>query len=273
MKLKEYLPALITALKLKRIPVDELKRRSDVTLPVIVTLTSIPSRLHIIDLTIRSILNQPQQPEKILLWLHEDLKSQIPEKLAKLQGDIFEIRFQKGLTCSHRKLIYSLQEFPEHTLITCDDDLIYHPTWLSSLYNEHVKHPNSVIANECRKVAYDEQGELKPYKEWKMQKGTDLNDPQLLPIGYGGVLYPAHSLHQDAINSELFLALAPKADDLWFRMMSHLNGTEVRRPSQPAPKPTPIAGSQKVSLKKTNVRKDGNREQWQALCGHYSVKL
>lgn len=271
MKLKEYLPALLTALKLKRIPIEELKRKNGESLPIIVTLTSIPSRLNIIDLTIRSILNQPQKPERILLWLHQDLKNQIPSKLAELQGDIFEIRFQDGLTCSHRKLIYALQEFPEHTLVTCDDDLIYHSTWLASLYNEHLQHPKSIIANECRLISYDEEGVLLPYKQWKMYKGTDLNDQRLLPIGYGGVLYPAHSLHQDAIKHELFLELAPKADDLWFRMMSFLNGTEVRRPKQPAPKPTPIAGSQKISLKKTNVRQDGNREQWKALCEHYSV--
>ena len=261
----------MTALKFKRIPTEELKRKSNITLPVIVTLTSIPSRLNIIDLTIRSILNQPCKPEKILLWLHEDLKETIPSKLSELQGDIFEIHFQTGLTCSHRKLIYALQEFPEHTLVTCDDDLIYHSSWLASLYNEHQQYPTSIIANECRLISYDENGELLPYKQWKMQSDTGLNDRRLLPIGYGGVLYPAHSLHQDSINSELFLKLAPKADDLWFRMMSFLNGTEVRRPKKPAPKPTPIAGSQKISLKKTNVRQDGNREQWKALSKCYSV--
>ena len=264
---------MMTAYKLKKIPLDTLKRQNKKPLPVIVTLTSIPSRLNIIHLTIRSILNQPIKPEKILLWLHKDLRNNIPNTLSELEGDIFQIRYQDGLTCSHRKLIYSLQEFPDATLVTCDDDLIYSPEWLESLYNEHKEHPNSIIANECRLVSYGTDGELLPYKQWKMQKNTDLNNQKLLPIGYGGVLYPAHSLHQDAVNDELFLKLAPKADDLWFRMMSYLNGTEVRRPKQPSSKPTPIAGSQKISLKKTNVRQDGNREQWKALCEHYEVTL
>lgn len=261
------------AYRLKRIPLKMLKANTDKLLPLIITLTSIPSRLGIIDLTIRSLLNQTTKPQKILLWLNEDLRNQIPKKLTDLEGDIFEIRYQKDLTCSHRKLIYSLVEFPESTLVTCDDDLIYIDTWLESLYNEHLQHPKSVIANECRKITYDAEGALLPYKQWKMQKDTALADPKLLPIGYGGVLYPAHSLHADVTNQTLFLKLTPKADDLWFRMMSFLQGTEVRRASTPSPKPTPIAGSQKISLKRTNVRQDGNREQWQALCEHYSVKL
>ena len=264
---------MMAAYRLKKIPLDILKTKSEKPLPVIVTLTSIPSRLKIIHLTIRSILNQPIKPEKILLWLHKDLKNSIPKTLSELEGDIFQIRYQDDLTCSHRKLIYSLQELPNSILITCDDDLIYSQEWLASLYNEHKQHPNSVIANECRLVSYDADGELLPYKQWKMQKGADIADQKLLPIGYGGVLYPPHSLHVDTRNQELFLKLAPKADDLWFRMMSYLHGTEVRRTSKPSTKPTPIAGSQKISLKKTNVRQDGNREQWKALCEHYEVKL
>ena len=273
MKLKEYIPAMKAAYRLKKIPLPTLKASTGKLLPLIVTLTSIPSRLGIIDLTIRSLLNQTAKPEKILLWLNEDLRNQIPKKLTDLEGDIFEIRYQTELTCSHRKLIYSLVEFPETTLVTCDDDLIYTNTWLESLYKEHQQHPKSVIANECRMISYDAEGELLPYKQWKMQKDADLAAQKLLPIGYGGVLYPAHSLHSDVTNQSLFLQLTPKADDLWFRMMSFLQRTEVRRAATPSPKPTPIAGSQKISLKKTNVRQDGNREQWQALCDHYNVKL
>ncbi len=273
MKLKEYIPSLITAYKLRRIPLEKLKQKSPETLPVIVTLTSIPSRLHIIDITIRSILSQPRKPQKILLWLHHDLKYQIPKKLSDLVGEVFEIRYQEELTCSHRKLIYSLKEYPNVPLITCDDDLIYRPQWLNSLYNDHLNHPQSVITNECRMITYDEKSELLPYKQWEYMRTSGVVDKKLLPIGYGGVLYPENALHQDTTSSELFLELAPKADDLWFKMMSLLQGTEVRRSSAPCEKPIPIVGSQAISLKKTNVGEDKNRPQWKTLCRHYNVKL
>ncbi|MFT2098089.1 hypothetical protein ACMUMQ_06975 [Marinomonas sp. 2405UD66-6] len=272
MKLKEYIPSFINIIKLRSLPLEKLKSTNAPTLPVIVTLTSIPSRLHIIDITIRSILSQPQKPQKIVLWLHEELQNQLPKKLTDLVGEIFEIRFQKELTCSHRKLIYSLKEFLDTALITCDDDLIYRPEWLASLYNDHQTYPNSVIANECRMITYDESGELLPYKQWTYLKTPGVVDKKLLPIGYGGVLYPKNALHEDATNPDLFLKLAPKADDLWFKMMSLLKGTEVRRSSHPCQKPIPIAGSQAISLKKTNIREDKNRLQWLALCEYYDIK-
>ena len=90
-----------------------------------------------------------------------------------------------------------------------------------------------------------------------------------MPIGYGGVLYPPHTLFHEVQNRDLFLRLTPRADDLWFKAMSYLAGTQTRRSSQPGQKPIPILGSQKISLQKTNVKKDGNFVQWLALSEHY----
>ena len=272
MKIKEYIPSFKRALSLKRIPLDILQTSTTQSLPIIVTLTSIPSRLHKIDITIRSLLNQSGKPEKIVLWLNKELKGTIPKKLASLQGDIFEIRYCQ-LDCSHQKLIYSLEEFSESILVTCDDDLMYDRELLKSLYLEHTLFPNDIISNECREISQDSFGKLLSYKEWKYSKELGLSKVEFIPLGYSGVLYPPNALLKEARSSQLFLKLAPKADDLWFKMMALLNDTKVRRPSTPSSKPMPIIGSQKVSLKKTNVKKDGNRIQWIALCDHYSVSL
>lgn len=273
MKLKEYIPAMMTAHRLKKIPLKTLKSSASCTLPVIVTLTSIPTRLKTIHITIRSLLNQTRKPEKIILWLDDEIRTLVPKSLEILIGDIFEIRTEKLSPSPHSKLVYSLATFPNTTLVTCDDDLVYSDHWLESLYNEHKKHPTSIIANKCRLISYDKKGAVLPYKQWPINLQTGITDKNLLALGFGGVLYPVKSLHPDATNQDLFLKLTPKADDLWFKMMSYLQGTEIRRPTSPAAEATPIIGSQEVSLKKTNVREDGNRSQWLALCEHYSIKL
>jgi hypothetical protein len=272
MKVKEYFPSLKTALSLKCIPLDILKAKAAPSLPIIVTLTSIPSRLHKIDLTIRSLLNQSTKPEKIVLWLNQSLEKVIPKKLTSLEGDIFEIRYS-DLYCSHRKLIHSLIDFPERVLVTCDDDQMYNPDFIKSLYIEHSHFPNDIVSNECREVSQDSSGKLLPYKEWKYSKELGISKTEFIPLGYSGVLYPPNALNVEATNIELFLALAPKADDLWFKMMSLLNKTKVRRPAVQPSKPILIIGSQKISLKKTNITDDGNRVQWVALCDHYSSRL
>jgi hypothetical protein len=93
-----------------------------------------------------------------------------------------------------------------------------------------------------------------------------------MSIGYGGVLYPPGALHEDVQQRDIFLALTPRADDLWFKAMSLMAGTEVRRSSAPGRKPVPIWGTQRNSLKRTNVRRDGNTEQWRALYAHYHLQ-
>lgn len=268
MKLKELPLSWWTARKLGAVKLSALERKDESFLPVIVSLTSIPSRLDIIHLTIRSLLMQSRRAEKIILWLNEQLRTQLPESLSQLQSSVFEIRYVH-LTCSHRKLIHSLEAYPEKIIVTCDDDLMYDETWLERLYSDHLRHPQAVIAHECRLIAFSTTGQPAGYDQWKTESRTDFTAPWLMPIGYGGVLYPPHCLHDDVQNRELFLQLTPKADDLWFKAMSHRAGTETRRSSNPGKKPVPIIASQKESLKKTNVRQDGNYQQWIALCKHY----
>lgn len=270
MKLKEYWPSWKMARSIKNLSLASLKKTALDPLPVIVTLTSIPSRLATIHLTLRSLLNQSMKPEKIVLWLHHDLASELPASLVELQGEIFEIRYV-DLTCSHRKLIHALDAFPNKTLVTSDDDLMYDHTWLERLYVEHQKFPADVITHECRKITRNGEGELLPYKQWPTIKEAGVVGMDLLPIGYGGVLYPPDCLMPQATDVKRFMQLAPQADDLWFKAMSFLKGTRVRRSSSPEPKPMPIIGSQKISLLKTNIREDGNRKQWQKIIDFFDI--
>lgn len=268
MKLKELPVSWWTARRLASVSADELRNVNALRLPLIVSLTSIPSRLGIIHLTIRSLMVQSSPAEKIILWLNESLRGQLPQSLDELECDVFEIRYV-NLTCSHRKLIHSLELYPNKTIVTCDDDLMYDATWLYRLYQSHLAHPKDVIAHECRLIQFTAPGQPAPYSEWKTEVRTDITEPWLMPIGYGGVLYPPNCLHTDAQDRNLFLCLTPKADDLWFKAMSYLAGTNTRRSANPGKKPIPIIASQKNSLKKTNVRQDGNYLQWLALCEHY----
>ena len=103
---KELPPSLYHSLRLSLIPRSKLLSQNKEQLPVIVSLTSIPPRFKRLHLVIRSLLTQTHQPKKIVLWLNHEIKDQIPEKLLKLQGNLFEICYS-DLNCSHRKLIHS----------------------------------------------------------------------------------------------------------------------------------------------------------------------
>ncbi|WP_306013361.1 MULTISPECIES: zinc-binding alcohol dehydrogenase [unclassified Allomuricauda] len=240
--------------------------------PVIVSLASIPSRLNIVHLTIRSILNQDVLPEKIVLWLHEDLKDSIPKSLNVLVGDLFSIKYADYFS-SHRKLVEPLKLYPNKIIVTCDDDMMYRKNWLSKLYQAHENHPDHIIANQTRCITYGSDGELLSYKAWKPNESGCQNPLLTLPIGAGGTLYPPDSMHKTVFNQELFLQLTPKADDLWFKAMGLLKGTKSIQAQNSGKEPIPIWGSQKVSLKKGNIGMDKNRTQWQALTDHFQLKF
>ncbi|MFP4273328.1 MAG: hypothetical protein ACOC00_00255 [Halothiobacillaceae bacterium] len=274
MKIKEYWPSLRRAWQLQRVAPARLQAQAAgaESLPVLVSLTSIPERLPRLHLTVRSLLAQERPPEGIVLWLNEDDRMQVPDKLQCLQGAHFQIRFGR-LHCPHRKLIFALEAFPDRTIVTCDDDVMYARDWLDRLYVSHQAFPGEIVAHECRRIRRASDGVLLPYRDWTTVEETGVSEPQMMSVGYGGVLYPPGSLHPDVLDVERFMQLAPYADDLWFKAMAYRQGTAIRRSVKPRPKPVPIVGTQSVSLRRHNVRADGNRQQWQALAGHFGIDI
>ncbi len=269
MKVKEIPISLFQSLRLRLGP----NRSSDSSprVPVVVSLTTIKPRLSSVDLVIRSIKKQSATPKKILLWVHESLMVDLPSRLTQLQDDLFEIR-PTHLHCSHKKLIHTLAAYPEEKIVTCDDDLMYRPQWLNRLHEESLRFPNDIIANQTRTVQTDANGNFLSYENWPVDEPERTHGPRILPIGAEGVLYPPSCLDTRYSEEAVFLELSPKADDLWFKAMSLLKGTQCRRATNSGKKAIPIMGSQKFSLKHENIKKDLNSVQWQRLVTHFSLK-
>lgn len=269
MKAKELPKSLYHSYKLRVSEVDELLKNKP-RVPVIVSLTSIESRLSTLDIVVKSLFNQTVLPEKILLWLNSELQDRVPPRLKALQNALFEIRYC-DLKSSHKKLTYTLKEYSDKPIIVCDDDFVYSPRWVSCLFQDYQQYPRDIIANEVRKIRYDDNGEVLPYSNWSYVRDFGVSGASYMGVGYGGVLYPPRCFHSDVLDEALFLSLTPKADDLWFKMMGYLNKTMTRRAREVAEKPIPIIGTQRVSLKSSNVKQDLNRVQWLSLSKHYGV--
>ena len=261
---KELPPSLFHSIRLSLIPGKRLLSQKKVRLPVVVSLTSIPDRFGTLHLVIRSLLTQSHHPKKIVLWLNDDVKNQIPKRLLKLQGKLFEICYS-GLNCSHRKLIHSLEKYPDDIIITCDDDMIYAKDWLYLFYEEHKSNPKDVIGNRTLHINHDENGKPRPYSQWQYPSEGGVNPKAEIPIGAWGVLYPPNSLSSRVLDVDLFLKIAPKNDDLWFKAMALLNNTISRSSKIKPAEPIPIIGTQKIALKKENKDNAYNDVVWNAL--------
>lgn len=196
---------------------------------VIVSFTSFPARINEVWQVVKSLKNQSLLPEKIILWLSEEQfpnRQGIPETLWKEVDNLFEIRMVEGDIRSHKKFYYVMQEYPEKTFVTCDDDIYYHPDTLKCLVECSKRFPGCVITNTARQITFDELGQLKPYNDWRKEQERYAST-NLIQIGVGGVLYPPKALHELTLRKDLFLSLTPMADDIWLNCMARLNNTPV----------------------------------------------
>lgn len=196
---------------------------------VIVSFTSFPSRIVNVWQVVESLKRQTFVPEKIILWLSKNQfpkAEDIPQSLYKEIDDIFEIRLVDGDLRSHKKYYYALREYPQKTIITCDDDIVYDVNMIRRLVEGSRRFPNCIIANHTKQLKFDKGGELLAYMDFIIDVKPYCSE-NLVQIGCGGVLYPPGCLHEFVIEKELFLKLAPLADDLWLNAMSRLVGTPV----------------------------------------------
>lgn len=232
---------------------------------VVVSFTSFPARINKVWMVVQCLKRQSVLPEKIILWLSRKQfpnNSDIPENLLKEVDDLFEIRLVEEDIRSHKKFYYVMQEFPDKTFVTCDDDIFYHPDVIKHLVDGSKKYPGCVIANTARHIQYDSKGDLLPYNNWKTAKGS-YDKENLMQIGVGGVLYPPNVLHELTLRKDLFLSLTPMADDIWLNCMARLNGSPIVKSAMKF-LPLPIENGSS-SLSSINRGSSKNDEQLKSM--------
>jgi hypothetical protein len=239
---------------------------------VYVTLTTYGVRLQSVHKTIMSILSQSLLPEKIVLWLDEEEfnLSDLPEQLSSLLNEQFEVRFCENLR-SFTKLVPSLRAFPDKTLITIDDDFEYPTDLIEKLVATANEFPQTIVCARGRVIKYEDSDFLS-YPHWTLleRTGQTFANYCILPLGYAGVLYPPSSLHPDVTKTDLFMSVAPHADDLWFKAMGMLNNSAVVvLPLSDSMSMKTIDGTQDNALYLTHNAGDANTEQMRAITNQY----
>ena len=192
---------------------------------IIVSLTSFPPRIKRVWLVIESILRQTNKPDKIILWLSREQFNSLgvlPKKLLSLQDRGLEIKLREGDLRSHKKYYYTMKEYPNDICLTIDDDVIYGSHLIANLVKCSKSFPNKICCTYSCKISYEDK-KLLPYSQWPIANEYFIPTLDHLPIGVGGVLYPAGVLHKSVLNKDIFMLYCPDADDLWLKTMSLLN--------------------------------------------------
>jgi len=203
---------------------------------LLISLTSYGARVQTVHHTILSLLCQSIRPQKIILWLAENEfnLSDLPKSLLGLQQNGLEIAFCPDIR-SYKKLIPTLKAYPNKTIATFDDDVIYPVDHLEKLLMAHKAFPNAVICHRAHRMVKDNQGSFVDYLKWQFDIAERLPAKDIFPVGIGGVLYPAGCFDEEVLNEEAFMSLAPTADDLWFKMMAIKKDTLAKVIDEPMP--------------------------------------
>ncbi len=197
---------------------------------LIVSLTSFPERINEIKYTLFSLLTQSLKPDAVILWLAPE---QFPRREQDLPHAVLKLR-RNGLIInwcqdwrSYKKLVPTLLEYPEATIVTADDDIYYPPIWLERLVEAQKAEPRAIHGHRGHRLRLGADNMPLPYKKWQHRISGGKPSFYNFLTGAGGILYPPHSLAPDAVNTDLFQALAPNADDIWFWTAALLAGTPV----------------------------------------------
>lgn len=243
--------------------------------PLCISLTTYSKRIFDVALVVESLLHQTYKPNKIVLWLDEEefnIES-VPILLKKQIERGLEIKFCENLR-SFKKIIPTLINYPEYNIITVDDDVLYPEDFVEQLMNQFDKEQRCIYYFRGRFVGKTRKGYL-PYSKWKMVSDTE-EHMDVLPTGIGGVLYPKGCFDERVVDSNLFMKLCPKADDIWLRVMTYLKGYPCKKVDMPGTfreNFVEISRGQDIALSKNNFFENTNDEQLKNVLDYFNLNL
>jgi len=223
-------------------------------------------------------MRQHIRPAKILLFLSEDefpdKHKELPKRLLNYEKLGLEICFRPHNLMSHKKYYYALQEYPDHNVITVDDDAYYYPNTIAQLIDTHLKYPNCICANLVRIIRFDSNGSFMSYKKWERLYYPVKPSFDNVALGLSGILYPAGILKDTSIfDMEQIRSLAFRADDLWLRAHETINKIPVVNGNYIG-YGVQFKQAKKVALMHYNCSNspiNGNDVQWKNLCRYYNL--
>lgn len=241
----------------------------------VVSLTTHGKRIFTVFQAIESIFQQTVKANRVILYLSERefQYETLPETLKKQQKRGLEIRYVKDIK-AYTKLIPALRDFPNTNIITIDDDYMYPFDILDRLMQCHRRHPDAVCCCHSRMLDLTKGKDCIYSASTMFYPEEDMTSDLLLAEGFGGVLYPPHSLYEDVCEENLFTKLSPYADDLWYKVMELKQGTPVVQIARNSTWIHSLCSEPRVQntgLFNINVGQNKNDVQFKALFDYYDL--
>ena len=244
---------------------------------VIVSLTTIPSRIDKVWITIESLLRQTYKPDQIILWLAEDEAAtvELPEQLKNQIKRGMTIRYCENLK-SYKKFYYTMKENPNAYVVTVDDDVIYAETMIEELIKTYKKNPKCIICHRSHLIKKRSFGCVS-YDSWiKYENREDIgNDAAYTNFftGCAGIFFPVFLLDKRVLDKEVFMKLAPTADDVWLNFMCWVSNLRIKNTEGILGNLIYISDFSRNGLAVQNVIQKKNDLQIKAVLDHLNIDI
>jgi hypothetical protein len=195
----------------------------------IVSIASYPKRDPLLPAVFQALSEQTLVPKKwILVLSEEDYTNGLPSHLIKLEKRGLEVLWTKNNPFAVKKLIPTMQEYPELDVITFDDELIYGRQVIEKLVEKVTNHPKTVIGHVSKKL-YRKNERLEMYYRFKDENVKIKSSFQIYFLGGSGTYYPKNSLHPKAFNLQAIHEIVPgRGSDIWFWAATVANNTDQK---------------------------------------------
>ncbi|MCM1120977.1 MAG: hypothetical protein NC416_00185 [Eubacterium sp.] len=241
---------------------------------VIVSLTTIPSRIDKVWIPIECMMRQSHKPDEIILWLGEEFKNmELPQTLRELQAKGLNIRWCKDVGV-HTKYYYVLKEYKDAYVITIDDDMYYGTGLIKDLLRTAHKYPGCVCARwvwQLRYSLHNRMYESTRFNSFVLRNDKVMPSHELLALGVGGVLYPPGLLEKELFELDKARELARNADDIWLKAVEIINGVKVAKVEEKFAPDVIVSETQEVALSHQNVGQNNNQKYLQIVFDHYNL--
>ena len=185
----------------------------------IVSMTTWPPRKDMCVEAMQSLIQQEHsEPVHFVLVLSLDEFAEDDALVGEMKRLDVEVIWDEGNIKSHKKLMPTLERYPENPILVVDDDARQREGWLQAFIDEHKKHPDDIIYGHSSSIVEVFDGKI---YEGMAQRGFHTHPGQRTynekpANGAAGTLYPAHTFTDERFfDRELFMRLTPNSDETW----------------------------------------------------------
>ena len=204
---------------------------------LIISLTTIDSRLDLISNVIKSILTQTYLPDIIHIFyssepffydngISDDIINKLKDEYKTIKPEILFTNTEN--IGSYRKLIPALKIYKNNIIITIDDDILFEPNFIKQYIEAYNKY-KCIIYSIGKSIDLKNINNNNKKKKFIYVKPSFIPLSHIIPEGYGGILYHTNMFDTNFINLNFkeFPELILKNDDVFFRLYTFKKNIKV----------------------------------------------